>query len=58
MTMTLLWFVVWLIADIFGSHKPLIFDPVNVWAGTLLAAVALDLSASHASQTRRRARRE
>jgi hypothetical protein len=46
--MTLLWFVIWLISDLIGSREPLLFDPVNVWAGTLLAAVALDLASIHA----------
>jgi hypothetical protein len=42
--MTLLWFLVWLIANIVGDDEPLVFDPVNVWAGTLLLAIALDLN--------------
>ncbi len=46
--MTLIWFVVWLIANLVGDHEPLTFDPVNWWAGTLLAAIALDLSRQHA----------
>jgi len=46
--MTLLWFVIWLIANNVGGHEPLRFDPVNVWAATLLLAIALDLSAAHA----------
>jgi hypothetical protein len=45
---TLLWFVIWLIADLVGAREPLLFDPVNIWAGTLLAAVALDLARGHA----------
>ena len=45
--MTLLWFIVWIIANNIGTHKPLLFDPVNAWAGTLILAIALDLSASH-----------
>jgi hypothetical protein len=45
---TLLWFVIWLICDLIGAREPLLFDPVNIWAGTLLAAVALDLARSHA----------
>ena len=56
--MTFIWFIVWLIANNVGGHKPLLFDPVNVWAATLILAVALDLGASHArSSTRRRDRR-
>jgi len=41
---TFVWFVVWLIANNVGGHEPLIIDPVNAWAGTLILAVALDLS--------------
>ena len=51
--MTVLWFIVWLIANNVGSHEPLLFDPVNVWTGTLIAAIALDLGASHATNARR-----
>lgn len=50
--MTLLWFVVWLIWDLVGDREPLRFDPVNWWAGLLLAAVALDLTGHHASSSR------
>ena len=46
--MTLIWFVIWLIADHVGSPEPLRLDPVNVWTATLLAAVALDLARGHA----------
>jgi hypothetical protein len=42
--MTLVWFVVWLIANTIGDHEPLRFDPVNVWAATLLLAIALDIN--------------
>ena len=42
--MTLLWFLVWLIANVGGGNEPLGFDPVNIWAGTLLLAIALDLN--------------
>ena len=42
--MTLVWFVVWLIANIIGGSAPLQVDPVNFWAGALLLAVALDLN--------------
>ena len=50
--MTLIWFVVWLIANNIGDHEPLAFDPVNWWTGALLLAVALDLSAHHATEMR------
>jgi hypothetical protein len=48
--MTFVWFIVWLIANTVGGHEPLEGDPVNVWAGTLILAVALDLAAAHATQ--------
>jgi hypothetical protein len=50
----LVWFVVWFIADRIGDREELIFAPVNVWAGFLLLALALDLSASVASGGRGR----
>ncbi|HET9101875.1 MAG TPA: hypothetical protein VFN55_00870 [Solirubrobacteraceae bacterium] len=46
--MTIVWFIVWLIADQVGGHEPLLLNPVNAWMATLILAVALDLSASHA----------
>jgi hypothetical protein len=45
--MTILWFIVWFIANLIGDREPLQFDPVNFWAGALLLAVALDLSKTH-----------
>ena len=48
--LTLIWFVVWLIANVVGDSEPLTFDPVNWWAGTLMLVVALDLSRQHAPQ--------
>jgi hypothetical protein len=48
-TMTLIWFLVWLVATLIGDDEPLTFDPVNVWAGALLLCVALDLGRQHAS---------
>jgi len=44
----LIWFIVWLIADHIGDHEPLLFNPVTIWAGTLLLAIALDLGSFHA----------
>ena len=41
--MTLFWFLIWLIADRIGDREPLIFDPVNVWAGAFVLALALDV---------------
>ncbi|HZY76884.1 MAG TPA: hypothetical protein VFE40_11240 [Jatrophihabitantaceae bacterium] len=52
--MTLVWFVVWIIADNIGTREPLLFSPVNVWAGALILAVALDLGAAHATGNSRR----
>jgi hypothetical protein len=46
--MTLVWFVIWLIANTVGGHEPLVADPVNVWLGALILAIGLDLSAAHA----------
>ena len=47
--MTFVWFIVWLVANSWGDNAPLTFDPVNIWAGTLLLAVALDLGRQHAT---------
>ena len=41
--MTLLWFFVWLIFDVIGDREPLVFDPVNFWAGALLVSLAVDV---------------
>lgn len=45
--MTIVWFVIWLIADNVGGHEPLLADPVNAWTATLILAVALDLGRGH-----------
>jgi hypothetical protein len=45
---TLIWFVVWLVADLIGDEEPLTFAPVNWWAGALILCIALDLSRQHA----------
>lgn len=42
--MTVLWFVIWLVANSVGGHELLTVDPVNAWAATLILAIALDLS--------------
>lgn len=42
--MTVIWFVIWLAADLIGDSAPLRFDPVNVWSATLILAVALDVN--------------
>jgi hypothetical protein len=46
--MTFIWFVIWLIANNVGGHEPLLFNPVNTWAATLILAIALDLGSRHA----------
>lgn len=48
--MTLIWFVIWLIANTIGDAEPLTFDPVNGWAGALILVVALDLGRQHAPE--------
>ncbi len=50
--MTILWFVIWLTANIVGGHEPLTTDPVNAWAATLILAIGLDLGSRHASGLR------
>ena len=45
--MTLIWFVIWLICTLIGDAEVLMFAPVNWWAGTLLLAIAVDLSRQH-----------
>jgi hypothetical protein len=45
---TLVWFIIWLIANNVGGHEPLLFNPVNAWTATLILAIALDLGAAHA----------
>jgi hypothetical protein len=52
--MTFVWFVIWLVANNIGGHEALVADPVNAWLGTLILAVALDLSAAHATHGRSR----
>jgi hypothetical protein len=50
--LTVIWFIVWFVADRIGDPEPLRFDPVNVWAGTLSLAAALDLNRSVATSRR------
>ena len=47
---TLIWFVVWLIANNIGDEEPLTFDPVNWWAGSLILVAAVDLARQHAPE--------
>ena len=48
--MTLVWFVVWIVSNTLGDAEHLTFAPVNVWAGSLLFVVALDLGRQHAAE--------
>jgi hypothetical protein len=48
--LTLIWFVVWLVADLIGDRESLTFYPVNGWAATLILAAALDLGRQHAPE--------
>ena len=50
--MTLIWFLIWLVANSVGAHEALLFDPVNAWTATLIAAIGLDLAAAHARPSR------
>lgn len=52
--MTLIWFIVWVIANFIGAREPLLFDPVNIWTGSLILAIALDLGAAHARGSTKR----
>jgi len=54
---TLIWLAIWLISDLLGDNEPLLFDPVNVWTGTLILAIALDLGSLHAPTAGRAKRR-
>ena len=55
-SMTILWFVVWLLVNTFSSHQPLLFDPVNASTATLILAIGLDLAAAHAPRSANQAR--
>jgi hypothetical protein len=46
--MTVVWFLIWLVANNVGGPEPLLLDPVNGWTATLIVGVALDLGGSHA----------
>jgi hypothetical protein len=51
--MTVIWFIVWLIANTIGGHEPLLFNPVSGWTATLILAIALDLAGAHARGTQK-----
>ena len=42
--MTVIWFIIWLIANLIGDREALLFDPLNWWAASLLLAIALDIN--------------
>lgn len=42
--MSIVWFVIWLIANNVGASEPLLLDPVNAWMATLILALALDVN--------------
>lgn len=46
--MTIVWLIVWLIANYTGGHEPLVANPVNAWLWTLILAIGLDLGSHHA----------
>jgi hypothetical protein len=52
--MTLAWLAVWFIFNLIGDKEPLLFDPVNVWTGTLILAIGLDLGRQHTGMAKRR----
>jgi len=41
---TVIWFVIWLIANNVGGNEPLELAPVNVWLATLILSIALDIN--------------
>ena len=51
--MTLIWFIIWIIANNIGDHERLSTDPANVWTATLILAIALDLGRQHAGELSR-----
>jgi hypothetical protein len=55
--MTLVWLAIWFVFDLVGDNEPLLFDPVNVWTGTLILAIALDFGSLHATPAGRGKRR-
>ena len=42
--MTLVWLLIWFVANNVGGNEPLELAPVNAWTATLILAIALDLS--------------
>jgi len=56
--MTMIWLVVWFVADHVGDRAALAVDPANWWTTSLLAAIAVDLSGRHATTIVRRGPRD
>jgi hypothetical protein len=50
---TLIWLLIWFIADLTGDNEPLLLEPVNLWTGTLILAIGLDLASLRAIPARR-----
>jgi hypothetical protein len=50
--LTLIWLLIWFIADLIGDEEPLLFDPVNLWTGALILALGLDLASLRAIPAR------
>ena len=48
--MTLLWLIVWFVADRIGDREALVLDPENVWVGNLILAVGLVDAPPHAAR--------
>ncbi len=42
--MSIAWFIVWLVSDLFGGRAPLRPDSPNCWAATLILPIAIDLN--------------
>ena len=51
--MTIAWFVIWLDLHTIGDHEVLRLDPPNIWAATLILAIALDLNRPQISTRKR-----
>lgn len=52
--MTIVWLIIWFVANQIGAPEPLRLDPMNAWAATLILAIGLDLSTSRARMAKKR----
>ena len=50
--MTILWLIIWFIANLSGGSEPLALDPVNGWTATLILAFALDVNRPEMGRSR------